>query len=106
MRPRSNQNISENTGKRIQYVRNCLLALNDLLNKPIQQLEDFIEEHRRESIEFLRNLINSDPESRAGLFQYEYLLNLDSNQEVIMPPPEHGLIGRKSIRVEIEFLGP
>jgi hypothetical protein len=98
MEPRSNQNISENTGKRIHYVRNCLLPLGDLLKKPIQQVEDFIGEHRTESIEFLRKLINSDPESRAVLFQYEYLLKFASNQEDTRPLPVHGLIGRQSIR--------
>jgi hypothetical protein len=95
---RSNQNISENTGKRIQYVRNCLLALADLLNKPIQQVEDFIREHPIESIKFLRAETKSNPESRAILFRYEYLLYFDSNQEDTRPAAEHGLIGRKSIR--------
>jgi hypothetical protein len=104
---RANQNISENTGRRIKKVGRWLRELGDMRNKPIGQLKDFIRENRNASKQFLHNDIKRVRKTRAVLFEYEYLytLSFDSNRVESKPPPEHGLIGRKSIRVEIDVLG-
>jgi hypothetical protein len=98
---RSNQNLSEKIGTRLQYVKGCLLALRNMRNNPLPVLETFIDLHPEKSKTFLHSLIESDSDYPVS-FEYEYLysLNFHSNKTPgpSLPSPEGGIIGRKSIR--------
>jgi hypothetical protein len=99
---RSNQNRSENLGRRLKKMEAWLFGLRKWRNDPLPGFETFIDLYPTEMKTILRNLIETDSNDQAVRFEYEYLYSLNFHSNKTPGPPislpEGGMIGRKPIR--------